>query len=310
MTTTNTRPLPSEEEVVDYFKRHSNWGRWGPEDSAGTINLIDAAKRREAAGLVRSGRSVSLAHPLNTLPAPGNWQPLQHYLRVWPAACIDYLGIAYHGYAHTHIDALCHIFWEGKMYNGKSAAEVTSLGAASNGVDAWSHGITTRGLLVDIPRFRGTDSISLEAPVRGWELEAAAKQEGVEIRPGDALIVRSGREAYYRANPSVVPGVRPSAGLHADCIPVLHGRDVALLGWDMMDLNPTGYRVFDEGQVAGGAVHVLGIVFMGLPLLDNASLEPLAQACAEEGRYEFLLTINPLHVRGGTGSPVNPVAVF
>ena len=99
-------------------------------------------------------------------------------------------------------------------------------------------------------------------------------------------------------------------GLHADVLPVLKQNDVAILGWDMLDASPTGYEVFDNPPAPGGAVHVIGIVYMGLPLLDNACLEPLAAACAEEGRWEFLLTINPLHIRGGTGSPVNPVAIF
>jgi kynurenine formamidase len=303
-------PLPTEDEVRGYLDRHSNWGRWGADDHAGTVNLITPKKRREAAGLVRTGRAVSLAFPLNTVGGPGNWNPAQHYVRSTKDACGDYIGIFYHGYATTHIDALCHIFWEGQMYNGRPASEVTSLGARAAAVDAWSQGISTRGVLIDIPRFRGTPFVTNEAPVRGWEIEAAAEKEGVDLREGDAVIVRSGRPAFYEANPDLSPGIAPSPGLHADCIPVLHAKGAALLGWDMMDARPSGYRLFDEGRMAGGAVHVLAIVFMGLPLLDNASLEPLAAACAEEGRYEFMLTIAPLHVRGGTGSPVNPIALF
>jgi kynurenine formamidase len=304
-------PPPSEDEVRAYFQSCSNWGRWGDDDNAGTVNLITPEKRQEAAALVMSGRAVSLAHPLNTIGGPGNWNPAQHFLRVWGDACVDYIGVNYHGYATTHIDALCHIFWDGKMWNGRTAAdEVTSLGASSGAVDAWSSGITTRGVLLDIPRFRGAEYVTLEAPVRGWELEAAAEQQGVELRPGDAVVVYSGRSAFYAAHRELTPGARPSPGLHADVCPVLKQNDAALLVWDMMDARPSGYEVFDNPPRAGGPVHVLGIVYMGLPLLDNAHLEPLARACAEEGRYEFLLTVNPLHVRGGTGSPVNPIAIF
>lgn len=308
--TTTAHPVPTEDEVLHYFETCSNWGRWGPDDNAGTINLITPEKRKEAASLVRTGRAVSLAYPLNTRGGPGNWNPAQHYIRTWDSACVDYVGLVYHGYATTHIDALCHIFWDGKMWNGKPATNVTSLGAQSGDVAAWSNGITTRGVLLDIPRLRGTETITLDEPVRGWELEAAAEDEGVEVRPGDAVIVFSGRQAFYATHPDLVPGMPPTPGLHADTAPVLKAWDAALLGWDCMDARPSGYDIFENPPRAGGPVHVLAIVFMGLPLLDNAMLEPLAQACGEEGRWEFLLTINPLHVAGGTGSPVNPVAVF
>jgi kynurenine formamidase len=303
------RPAPSEQEVAGYFEKYSNWGRWGADDSAGTINLITPEKRREAAAAVRSGRAVSLARAWNTVGGPGNWNPAQHFVRTWPQACVDYIGISYHGYATTHIDALCHIFWEGKMWNGKDSSEVTSGGARSGDVSAWSQGITTRGVLLDIPRLRGTEYIDLEHPVRGYELAAAAKAEGIELRPGDAVCVYSGREKLYAANPSLVPGTQPSPGLHVDTIPMLSENDAALLVWDMMDAGPSGYAMFD-GKAAGGPVHLFAIVFLGLPLLDNSLLQPLSEACAEENRWEFMLTVNPLHIRGGTGSPVNPIAVF
>ncbi len=303
-------PLPTPEEVANYFDLCSNWGRWGSDDSAGTIHLLTPEKRRRAAALVRSGRPVSIAHPLNTVGGPGNWNPAQHWLRVGPTASVDYLGLLFHGYATTHIDALCHIFWQGQMYNGRPASDVTSLGARAGAVDAWKEGIVTRGVLIDIPRFRGVPFVTLDAPVRGWELEAAAEAQGSPLEPGDAVLVYSGRSAFYAAHPGSVPGVPPSPGLHADTVPVLKRHDAALLGWDMMDARPSGYDLFDRAAAAGGPVHVLAIVFAGMPLLDNANLDPLAEACREEGRWEFLLTIAPLYVRGGTGSPVNPVAVF
>lgn len=304
----DAKPLPTEDEVRGYFEQCSNWGRWGATDSAGTINLVTPAKRIEAARMVRSGRAVSLAYSLNTVGGPGNWNPAQHFMRFGPGYSVDYIGISYHGYATTHIDALCHIFWQGKMYNGHPATDVTSDGSRSNSVDAWSDGISTRGVFIDIPRFRGVPFVTVDSPVRGWEIEAAAEQQGSELRPGDAVIVYSGRAAYYASESSAVPGRPPSSGLHADCVPVFKAKDSALLGWDMMDASPSGYEVFGPG--GGLPVHVLAIVYLGMPLLDNARLEPLAHACEEEGRWEFMLTVNPLHVRGGTGSPVNPIAIF
>ena len=301
-------PLPTEDEVLEYFKVCSNWGRWGDGDSAGTINLITPDVRKAAAGLVKSGRAVSLSRPWNTVGGPGNWNPAQHYLRFNDAFSVDYIGILFHGYATTHVDALCHILWEGKMYNGKPASDLTPMGAKSGAVDAWSSGITTRGVLIDIPRFRGTDYVTIDSPVRGWEIEAAAKAQGLTPKAGDAVLVYSGREKFYAANPDSVPGARPTPGLHADVCPVLKKHDAALLGWDCLDASPSGYKTFEAAP--GGPVHVFTIVYMGMPLLDNALLQPLAEACAEEGRWEFLLTVNPLHIRGGTGSPVNPIAVF
>jgi kynurenine formamidase len=300
------RPVPTEAEVQGYFDSCSNWGRWGRDDNAGTVNLITPEKRKRAAGLVKSGRAVSLSYPINTVGGPGNWNPAQHFLRTGPWGSVDYIGLLFHGYATTHVDALCHIFWEGKMWNGKPSTDVTSNGARSASVDAWSNGISTRGVLIDIPRFRGTDYVTLDRPVRGWEIEAAAEKQGSPLEPGDAVIVYSGRPAYFAANPDRVPGAPPSPGLHVDTIPVLRKHDAAILGWDQMDASPSGYDVFN----AGLSVHVLAIVFMGLPLLDNAFLVPLAEACVAENRWEFMLTVNPLYVKGGTGSPANPIALF
>jgi kynurenine formamidase len=298
------RPVPSESEVMSYFESCSNWGRWGEDDSAGTINLITEEKRREAAATVRTGRAVSLAFPLNTVGGPGNWNPAQHFMRIGADFSVDYIGLLFHGYATTHIDALCHIFWQGKMWNGRPTSDVTSIGARSGAVDAWSSGITTRGVLIDIPRFRGLPFVTTAEPVRGWEIEAAAEKQNVELRPGDAVLVHSGRAAYLAANPQAAPGSPPSPGLHVDCIPVLKQHDIALLGWDMLDATPSGYPGLNL------PVHVLAIVYMGLPLLDNARLEPLAEACSQENRWEFMLNVAPLNVRGGTGSPVNPIAIF
>lgn len=306
MPTDQDHPLPSEAEVAGYFEQHCNWDRWGPDDSKGTINLVTDEKRRQAAALARSGRAVSLAQRIN---APvGMPSTAQHYTIVTPRFAADYIGLFYHGYAFTHLDALCHVFWQGKMWNGKPAGDVTSFGGRSGTIDAWANGIATRGVLLDIPRLRGVSHVTADRPVRGWELEAAAESVGLTLEPGDALVVRSGEAAYLGAQ-SGEDEAAGHPGLHADVIPVLHRHDTALLVWDMQDARPAGYQIFD-GKDGGGPVHSLAIAYLGMPLLDNADLEPLARACAEENRWEFLLTVNPLRVRGGTGSPVNPVAIL
>jgi kynurenine formamidase len=144
--------------------------------------------------------------------------------------------------------------------------------------------------------------VTLEKPVHGAELEAIANAQGVTVEPGDALVVYSGREAYQRANPTWSGYRGPNPGLHASCLPFLRDHDVAALAWDLMDATPNDYGL---PWTMHGAIPSYGIA-----LVDNALLEPLATACAEEGRYEFMLTFAPLPVRGGTGSPVNPIALF
>ena len=168
-------------------------------------------------------------------------------------------------------------------------------------VDQWRDGIITRGVLLDVPRYRGEPFVTIDAPVHGWELEDVAKAEGVRLEPGDALLVYSGREAWQAANPGT-GYTPPRPGLHASCLPFVRDNDVAVLGWDMMDATPNEY---DVPWTMHGALFSYGVA-----LLDNSLLEPLAGVCAEEGRYEFMLTIAPLRVPGGTGSPVNPIALF
>jgi Putative cyclase len=299
-------PVPSRAEVESYLRDRRNWGRWGPDDQVGAINLITADKRVRAAALVRSGRAVSLSRPFPKDPAPNNPNPAQHFMRILDrgtgAAAIDYYGISYHGQASTHLDSLSHVWNQDGMWNGRMPqAEIGFDGARWGAITNWSSGIITRGVLLDVPRFRGEPFVTLERPIHGWELEDVAAAQGVTLEPGDALLVYGGREAWDRANP--VWGAGPARpGLHASCLPFIRDHDVSLLVWDMMDLMPNGYEL-------PWSVH--GAIFAyGVGLVDNALLEPLAGACAEEGRYEFMLMVLPLVVPGGTGSPLNPVALF
>ena len=155
--------------------------------------------------------------------------------------------------------------------------------------------------MVDVPRHRGEAYVSHERPVHGYELEEIVASEGLKVEPGDALVVYSGREAYAREHGGTWGGRPDMPGLHPSCLPFVRENDVAVLIWDMLDLMPLPY---------GGLNLHTAINAFGVALLDNALLEPLAAACAEEGRYEFMVTICPLVVPGGTGSPVNPIALF
>jgi kynurenine formamidase len=308
------RRLPTETEVMSWIRDRSNWGRWGPDDQRGAMNLITPAKRVAAARLVRSGRSVSLSRPFPKEPGLNNAIPAQHFMRTLArgfggGGALDYYGIFYHGVASTHIDALCHTWDARGMWNGRDPKqEITFDGARFGSIDHWSDGIVTRGVMLDVPRHRGVPSVTQDRPVHGWELEEIAARRGIRLEPGDAVLVYSGREAWQAAHPDTPYG-RPFGGgptdrpgLHVSCLPFLRDHDVALLGWDMLDHQPVGYPI-------PWAVHAALFAY-GVGLLDNALLEPLAQACVEEGRDEFLLVIAPLKVVGGTGSPANPLAVF
>jgi len=302
------RTPPTVDEYNAYKDRFSNWDRWGEDDQLGTLNHITEETRRAATALVREGRTVSLASPIATaavMSGPRNPTPADHRMNVGAGGCGDYIGVSYHGFINTHIDALCHIFTAGRqLYNGRPATDVTEDGAKTNSIEHWRSGIVTRGVLYDVPRHRGVEYVTLDAPVHGWELPDIADAEGVTPRSGDAVLVRAGASAFWAANPNFTPH-RQAPGVHASALEFLYETNAALLGWDLMEA---------PGQDDYGApslpIHSIAIPYMGLPLLDNANFEDLAAACAELGRWEFLLVIAPLIVNGGTGSPVNPIVVF
>ena len=192
-------------------------------------------------------------------------------------AALDYYGFMFHGRAMTHLDALCHVWDADGMWNGRDPkTELDPSGATWADITAWSGGIITRRVLLDVPRHRGSPYVTVEAPVHGWELEAIAEAQGVAVGAGDAVLVYSGFEAYRDAQPDDF-GREPFPGLHASCIAYVRDHDVALLSWDMLDSKPADY---------GLAWGVHGVIYSyGVALLDNALLAPLAAACAAEGRH-------------------------
>jgi kynurenine formamidase len=298
-------PLTAD-QVNAFHKTLSNWGRFGERDQLSTLNLITPEKRAAAAKLVKRGRTVSAARPLPTQPGPENPNPVAHHMigtctEGWGA---DYFAIASHGFATSHIDALCHIFHEDKLYNGYSTQAVTAHGALELGIHELKDGVVSRGVLLDVPRARGVPYLEAGEPIFPDDLERAEAEARVRVEAGDILLVRTGRWALYAARGPWDPR-QTAAGLDASCLPWLHARGVAALGCDgVSDVVPS--RV--EG--VGLPIHTVAIVAMGLHLIDNLELEPLAKACAEESRWEFLLTLAPLVLFRGTASPVNPIALF
>jgi kynurenine formamidase len=206
----------------------------------------------------------------------------------------------------THIDALCHMFVRGEMYGGRSADLVKSTGALANTIMVAADGLSGRGVYLDVPRALGVEHLPGNTAISVAHLEAAERELGVRVQEGDLLVVGAGRDARRRDAGTLDPFRDGLAGLHAECLPWLHDRGVAVLGSDGIS-DPTPGLGIPEWPFP---VHQVGIVGMGLHLIDNMALDALTAACAEEGRWEFLLTIAPLRVVGGTGCPVNPVAVL
>ena len=296
-------------DVDNLMKELSNWGRWGKEDQLGAYNLITPAKRKEAAALVKEGISVSLSHDVEKVAGPDNNNPFKHTIEdAGPYAneyYMDSYSVNYHGFAHTHMDSLCHMFHDGKMYNGFSAKEqLTKTGAQKLAITGFKNGILTRAILMDIPKLKGVPFLAAGTAIFPEDLDAWEKKTGLKVRSGDVVLIYTGRWAARKKNGAWEIG-KNAAGLHASCAKWLKSRDVAILGSDgASDVFPS--------QVDGVTqpIHQLVLIAMGMPILDNLDMEALSATAAKLNRYEFMLSASPLAVAGGTGSPLNPIATF
>jgi kynurenine formamidase len=298
------------------FEATRNWGRWGAEDEAGALNYLTPAHRAAAADLVRDGVAVSCARDLPVEPSLENPRPAHHHMLVagdaasslapGMGATMDYIGVAFHGMATSHVDALCHIAVGGQLYNGFDIAEVRSTGARRGSILVARDGIVGRGVLLDVPRLRGAAWLEPGERILPDELERAEAAAGLRVGEGDIVLVATGRDARRAARGAWDPNREGLAGLDARCVPWIHERRIAVLGSDgVSDALP-------GGAIPGWPlpIHMCCLVGMGVHLLDNLALAELAAACAERRRWEFLLTAAPLRIAGGTGSPLNPIALF
>ena len=230
--TSQTDPrMPTQAEVESWYTDRRNWGRWGDNDQMGAINLITQEKSVAAASLVQNGRKVSMSRI---------FEPEQHFIRTnerpgGASSVVDYYGFIYHGQTITHIDALCHMWDSDGMWQGRDPdVEITTQGATFGTIDAWSNGIVTRGVLIDVPRHRGTAYVTSDRPVQGWEIEEIARAQGVDVESGDALLIYSGKEAYVRGGGAYGGGDRP--GLSVTCAKFIRDHDVALLGLSLIHI--------------------------------------------------------------------------
>jgi kynurenine formamidase len=291
------------EEFDQMFNQVKNWGRWGTDDQLGAANLITETTRQKAIALAKTGIVIGLAHsPLKEM-APDNPNPFNHTMnRGWST---DTYSVSYHGYAHSHIDALCHILYKDQTYNGHARADVlTDKGCRQLSVENLRNGVVTRGVLIDIPRLRNVPWLERGTPVFVEDIEAWEKVAKVKVGPGDAIFLRTGRWARRdKLGPWNVP--QNEAGYHASVAPWLKERGVSFLGSDSaQDVTPSLVQGINL------PVHTLAITALGVDILDNQDLEAVADTAARLNRWEFLLTVAPVPVTGGTGFPANALAIF
>jgi kynurenine formamidase len=301
------------DEFRALFEEVRTWGRWGTESHGGALNYITPERVAAAAGLVRGGETVSLSLPLSTEARLDSPSPADHHMTLMPQVDIgsgsvrfakDYVGADYHNEGHSHIDAFSHVSFDGLLYDGEPDTSVTAEGAARGAIDLVANGLVGRGVLLDVPRARGVPWLEPGENVFREDLEAAESVEAVRVGPGDILLVRTG---YARRVAELPPWDTRKAkpGLHPTTASFLAERSVAVLGSDgNNDTAPSTTVGIDF------PIHVLTLNAMGVHLLDYLQFEDLVRVCEAERRWEFLFVAAPLRVVGGTGSPLNPIAIF
>ncbi len=318
----------SDDDLIALFDRVDNAGRWGPDDELGTLNYITPQKRCQAAALVTVGEVISLAVPIVPQPAPGGPRAIDHRLFYGndpdspphvPPHAGDYLGLDLHQHGLTHLDCVSHIgSHDGRVYNGRRFDDVTAEDGVTHGsIFAQRGGIVSRGVLLDIPAALGCDWLDPAHAFSAGELEAAERHGKATVESGDVVVIRAGVEARAAVHGPSALGPGPSP----DAIEWLHEREVAVYAGDAPEhLTETAARILgllpppDEPIETTTRfpirLHQIGIPAMGLVLLDYCRVEELARRCRDIARSEFLFMAAPLALPGGTGSPVNPLAVL
>jgi kynurenine formamidase len=300
------------EEYLKWRDQFKTWGRWGADDQRGMTNLITASKILSAVRLVKEGLVVSIAHPVPQqadaeVPAGAVFHRTTNGISA--TGTTDNYQVSYHGLALSHMDSFCHFFVDGKMYNGFSVAEniTPETGCKKDGVMVWREGIVTRAVLYDIPQLKGVDWIEPGTPITRADLEGWEKKAGVKAGPGDIILLYTGRWKRRAAKGPVSGTV---AGYYADTVPWIHEREVSFIGHDFnIDWNPRPGWGPEQGIVAN-PIHIAVLNWMGVNIIENLDLEQAVMTARRLKRYEFMLTFAPIPVEGGTGSPINPLAVF
>lgn len=294
-------------------RRVSNWGRWGAEDERGTLNLITADRLVAAARLVRTGKAFDLGIPFDRhgpQTGAGRINPVRLMAEtgaepLFPGAfrfSDDYVFMPLQ--AASQWDALAHVHYDGELYNGYPAAEITVRGARRNSIDKIGPGVAGRGVLLDVARWRGVEWLERGDVITPDDLEQTVASQGVEVGPGDILLLRTGWRKKFLTDRSASQFSEGEPGIGMAATIWLRERDIAVLCSDNW-----GVEVFPgeyESEVL--TVHLVLIRDMGMTLGEILDFEALASDCAEDGVYDFFFCGPPLKFTGAVGSPVNPIA--
>lgn len=314
--------MSASDVVEEYIAQLSRWGRWGPDDELGALNFTSAETVRAAVAEVRSGEVISLTLPYDQRgPQPGGFRSNPQLITT--ATGTDHVAGAQEqlpwgpakgfGYADdvvvmplqcgTQWDALSHIFHRGQMWNGYSAAEHSSAGAKRNGIERWCGRMVLRGVLLDTALLRGVAALEPGYAISVADLEAAVQAEGVDVRPGDALLVHTGHlEARRNRWGDYAGGPAPGLSLHT--APWLAEREIAAIATDTwgVEVRPNEVDRFQP-------LHTVALVHLRIAFGEMFDLSRLAAARRAEGRWSFLLVAEPLPITGAVGSPVAAIAV-
>jgi kynurenine formamidase len=303
------------DDVKELAAKVRNWGRWGEDDEIGTLNLLTDDVVKAAAGEVKTGKRMALGIPMDedgpqTGAIPGRDNPTREMIMVDTPFTGDpdnfttsddklSMGIQ----AATHWDALAHVSYEGKLYNGVPSSVITESGAAKMGIDK-IRTIVGRGVLLDIARAKGVDRVEGGYPLTGDDLDAAADLGKVKVQAGDIVLIRTGHMQWFHEGDREKYGV-PAPGPSLQTVQWFRDHDVAAVATDNIT-----FEVYpSEREDAVLPVHLLHLVDMGMTQGQNWNLEELAADCADDGRYTFFLDASPMPLTHAVGSPVNPVVV-
>jgi kynurenine formamidase len=304
--------MVSETELLDMFSTLSNWGKWGADDELGTLNYIQGRQRADAVALIREGSSVGCQRRISASPEPVDPRGAQRLMvttgesgpKEGEGFASEWVRLHFHGTSITHLDSLGHAFWNGRLFGGRDASSVgIKAGAGFGSIAALEGaGIICRGLLADIPRSQGREFLDPGELVGPEDLLRCCESESIEMRSGDALFVRTGRD---KAMERLSESPERFSGLDPACLPLIHDREISILGSDgISDATLPG-----EPELRF-PIHQIGITAMGLWLIDNLALEHLAAECERRDSWAFCLMLAPLDIAGATASAVNPLAVF
>jgi kynurenine formamidase len=308
------------EDVDAAATRHRNWGQWGPDDQLGSANYITAESIIAASNEVRRGAVFALGMPMDNngpmLGTNGRVNPQHIMLRdggdilAEPSLAVDirvtddavYMPLQ----SSTQWDALCHIMFRNRAYNDRPPSSVTSGGAKYNSITNFKDRAIGRGVLLDIPRANGVPWLEPGTVVQDADLEHCARAQGVEIREGDFVLVRTGHITQCRERSSwgtYAGGESPGLGLSA--ADYLCPRHVVAVATDTWGIEAIPYETDD----VRAPLHVVLLVNAGIYIGEMWDLDELANDCAADQRWTFLLVAPPLTITGAVGSPLNPLAI-